>query len=169
MCTQCANMKKRNKKVAGVSGFDTAKFNVNKTLYMVLGAVAAKAADGLLKKVPIAAFQDNAILRDAVKVGLGAALQMQDNEMIADLGLGMAAYGGAKIVGSFLPANLNDAVAGMYGTGVYQNGTGPLNISGYQGGFQSLSGTGGYQGGLGTDPDAIISGMDDDSFDIRLA
>lgn len=177
-CKSCA--RKRRKNTVGALSAD--KIPTEALLAGVVGALAAKVVDGPLSQIPVAAFQQP-IVRDGIKLGLGIVMTMMDNEMIANAGLGMATYTGARIVGSFLPTNLNDngsvsgvgGLTGIFGSGRYQVGSGPVNIAGARGGqipyagsasFESMSGTGGYDDGLVTAPDKIY-GMDDEMDEVQ--
>lgn len=163
-CKSCNGRKKH----ASVGMVDFDSLNFQSLAMAAVGALAAKMVEPQLQKIPVQAIQENPVLRDAIKLGAGVVLAAMENEYAQPIGVGMVAYAAANMISSFLPATEETAarMSGIYGSGRYQVGSGPVNIAGasYAGTstFASLSGTGGYDDGMGTSPDAIISGYDDD-------
>lgn len=105
-----------------VGAFDTSAIPVRAIAMGAAGALVAKLADNPLKMIPVAAFQNNAVIRDATKLGLGVVMTMQQNEDVVNAGVGMAAYAATRVLGSFLPANLQDNAAGASVAGIWRNG-----------------------------------------------
>lgn len=105
-----------------VGAFDASAIPVRAIAMGAAGALVAKLADNPLKMIPVAAFQNNAVVRDATKLGLGVVMTMQGNEDVVNAGVGMAAYAATRVLGSFLPANLQDGAAGASVAGVWRNG-----------------------------------------------
>lgn len=145
-----AGMKKRRKtsrrrrRISGVS-----KLPTQQLLLMAAGAlVAAKVADPLLSKIPVKMVQDDQKVRDGIKAGLGVFLATQKNEMAANAGLGMAAYGIANLLSGYIP---NLAISG---TGRYQGGTGPTFLGSLGPQANYLQGIERWDG-IGTEPDMI--------------
>lgn len=164
-CKSCNGRRKQ----AAVGMLDFDSLNFQNLAMAAVGALAAKMVEPQLQKIPVQAIQENPVLRDAIKLGAGVVLAAMENEYAQPIGVGMVAYSAANLISSFLPTAQADGarMSGIYGSGRYQVGSGPVNIAGassYAGTstFASLSGTGGYDDGMGTSPDAIISGYDDD-------
>jgi len=127
------------------------------------GAVLAKIAGPLLQKVPVKMIQDKKYTRDAIKAGLGVVLAMQKNELVANAGLGMTGFALTELIAGFLPSNLTtetpDAVAGIYGSGRYNLGTGPVQMGalGPMPSYETVMGINEWDG-VGTEPDMIGGG-----------
>lgn len=131
----------------------------NQILAIGAGAVAAKVSDKLMLKIPVKAIQDNPMLRDGIKAGLGIFMAMQKDAMVANAGLGMAGYAIAKAVGGFLPADYNDSISGV---GRYQLGTGPAMMGlGPQANYSAVSGISAWDG-VGTEPDMLMGYGDEE-------
>lgn len=170
MCKKCEQMARRKRKTTrrrtkrrtpkrGMFGVGkTGSIPTNQILAIGAGAVAAKVSDKLMLKIPVKAIQDNPMLRDGIKAGLGIFMAMQKDAMVANAGLGMAGYAIAKAVGGFLPADYNDSISGV---GRYQLGTGPAMMGlGMQSNYSALSGVSRWDG-VGTEPDMLM-GFDDE-------
>lgn len=162
-CSMAKRMKMRKKSRSGVYGIGRKKMGAIPTqqlLAMGVGALAAKYADLLLVQIPVQMVQDNKQLRDGVKTALGVFMSMQKNEMVANAGLGMAAFGAANLIGSFIPTATidpdNATVRGISGSGRYDIGTGPVQMGylGPQPNYQTVSGINAWDG-IGTEPDMI--------------
>lgn len=173
-CRTCA------KRMAGISGYKKRKsssrrkkgmFGVGEMgalptqqlLAVAVGALTAKIAGPLLQKVPVKMIQDKKMTRDAIKAGLGVVLAMQKNELVANAGLGMTGFALTELIGGFLPANLTsetpDVVQGIYGSGRYNLGTGPVNMGalGPMPSYETVTGIDMWDG-VGTEPDMIGGG-----------
>ena len=162
-CSMAKRMKSRRRVRRGVYGIGRTKMGAIPTqqlLAMGVGALAAKYADLLLVQIPVQMVQDNKQLRDGVKTALGVFMSMQKNEMVANAGLGMAAFGAANLLGSFIPAASVDpnnvTIRGIGGSGRYDIGTGPVQMGylGPQPNYQTVSGINAWDG-IGTEPDMI--------------
>jgi hypothetical protein len=173
-CKSCA------RRMAGISGYKKRRKTTRKRkgmfgvgemgalpttqlLAVAGGAVLAKIAGPLLQKVPVKMIQDKKYTRDAIKAGLGVVLAMQKNELVANAGLGMTGFALTELIAGFLPANLTtetpDAVAGIYGSGRYNLGTGPVQMGalGPMPQYETVMGIDQWDG-VGTEPDMIGGG-----------
>jgi hypothetical protein len=173
-CKSCA------RRMAGISGYKKRRKTTRKRkgmfgvgemgalpttqlLAVAGGAVLAKIAGPLLQKVPVKMIQDKKYTRDAIKAGLGVVLAMQKNELVANAGLGMTGFALTELIAGFLPANLTtetpDAVAGIYGSGRYNLGTGPVQMGalGPMPSYETVMGINEWDG-VGTEPDMIGGG-----------
>ena len=172
-CRTCA------RRMAGISGYKKRKsssrrkkgmFGVGEMgalptqqlLAVAVGALTAKIAGPLLQKVPVKMIQDKKMTRDAIKAGLGVVLAMQKNELVANAGLGMTGFALTELIGGFLPANLTSEtpdIAGIYGSGRYNLGTGPVNMGalGPMPSYETVTGIDMWDG-VGTEPDMIGGG-----------
>jgi hypothetical protein len=173
-CKSCA------RRMAGISGYKKRRKTTRKRkgmfgvgemgalpttqlLAVAGGAVLAKIAGPLLQKVPVKMIQDKKYTRDAIKAGLGVVLAMQKNEMVANAGLGMTGFALTELIAGFLPANLTtetpDVVAGIFGSGRYNLGTGPVQMGalGPMPSYETVMGINEWDG-VGTEPDMIGGG-----------
>ena len=154
---KCKSCKKRQGR-AYVGQMD--KIPMELTLGAVGGAMAASKADMVLDKVAFLA--TNNMVKQAVKIGLGAFLAMQENSYIQGAGIGLIAYAGTTLINTMLPANLGGgtgagtasgdttaSTSGVYGSGSYYMGTGPVQMAGQNQNY-SVLGLGMDQ--LGTEP-----------------
>jgi hypothetical protein len=160
MCRKCEMMAKRRRRRRSKKGvFGVGKIGsipTEQILAMGAGALTAKIADPLLNKIPLKAIQDNQLLKDGIKAGLGVFMAMQKDSMIANAGLGMTAYAVASAVGGFIPADLfggGDTASRLAGTGRYQIGTGPSFLAGSRQAYVAGTQAGTY--GLGTQPEML--------------
>ena len=173
-CKSCA------RRMAGISGYKKRRKTTRKRkgmfgvgemgalpttqlLAVAGGAVLAKIAGPLLQKVPVKMIQDKKYTRDAIKAGLGVVLAMQKNELVANAGLGMTGFALTELIAGFLPANLTtetpDVVAGIFGSGRYNLGTGPVQMGalGPMPSYETVMGIDQWDG-VGTEPDMIGGG-----------
>ena len=118
---------------------------------LVGGGVAANVVSSkLLAKLTF--IPDN--FKPAVPIVLGLFLSTQKNKMLANVGCGMIAVGGAKLIGGFVPSinGITEAdIAGMYDN---------IRIS-----DEDITGAGDVLTGAGdvlNGPSDVLNGMDDD-------